>query len=121
MTQETPSAGDSAPEKITLVDPVTGEQTTADIDDMPDHGIITMDLGGFAPKPEPYRRTYRVTMDLTDGTRILIEDAADGQTFVSAIADEGAALSLHLTGDENDRFRSALMNTQYAAADKRRG
>jgi hypothetical protein len=118
MTQETPSAGDSAPETITLVDPVTGEQTTAEIDE-PDHGIITMDLGGFAENPELYQPSHKVTMWLADGTEISIEDSAGSKSLVTVIVGD-YKVWFDLTANESERFRSALMNTQDAAADKRR-
>jgi hypothetical protein len=119
MTQETPCAGNSAPETITLVDPVTGEQTTADIDDMPDHGVLTMDLGGFAENPELYQPSHKVTMWLADRTEISVEDSAEARTFVSVIVGD-YKFGFHLTSNESERFRSALMNTQYTA-DEHRG
>jgi hypothetical protein len=115
MTDQTASAADSAQEQIDLIDPVTGQTSQTTTDDMPDHGVLVMDLGELLADPEPYESTYVVRTSLRQGGQVLVKDGADRKVILCLTTDVGT-ISVEMTGGEGDRVRSALMHADNAAS-----
>jgi hypothetical protein len=126
MTDDTASAADSAQEPVDLINPVTGETSQVGTDDMPDHGVLTMDLGGFAPdEPEPYNPAYTATMRISDGTALIVQDSQRGAILSLVNGDTPAGVQAEIAMDEIWRLSRSLRDASEAGADarsrKRRG
>jgi hypothetical protein len=113
MTDDTASAADSAQETITLVDPVTGDQWGALIDEVPDHGVMALDVGGFAP--EPYEPRMDLKLNLRDGTRVSIQDGPGHSVLVELTNDDqGVSIDVELSDHDVDHLRTLLLRANLA-------
>lgn len=113
MTDDTASAADSAQETITLVDPVSGAQVQALVDDAPDHGVLVMDVGGFAP--EPYEPRMNLKLNLHDGTRVSIQDGPRHSVAMELVSADGkTSIDVELSDHDVDHLRTLLFRANLA-------